>query len=75
MSTISDYLEMTEESYESMNLEWLEDTGSSGEMVYECYAYIPEDADPDLLEEMGWKPGQKITAPLWAFDEPDYDDQ
>lgn len=68
MNTISNYLEMTEESYESLNLEWLEDTGSSGEGVYEYYAYIPEDADadadPDLLKEMGWEPGQKITAPL-----------
>lgn len=71
MSAISDYLELTEESYESLDLEWHEDTGSSGEY----YAYIPEDADPDLLEEMGWKPGQKITVPPWAFDEPDYDDQ
>ena len=68
--TVCKYLEIPKELYddfESCSVEYQEDTGSSGEMVYSYYFEVPDDASDELLESMGWEIGQQIDLPLHVF--------
>lgn len=57
--------------FNSWGVEFEEDTGSSGDMVYGYYFIVPEHADSDFLTEMGWEVGQSIELSLNAFDAPE----
>lgn len=64
MSLLADYLGITEEELDDLDIELHEDTGSSGEMVYGYYFEVSDTLSEELLEEMGWTPGQTIYVPL-----------
>lgn len=58
--------------FESWGVDFEEDSGSSGDMVYGYYFVVPEHANPDFLNKMGWEVGQNIQVSLNAFDSPDF---
>ncbi len=62
MSELATYLGITDDQLEELDLELLEDTGSSGEMVYSYYFYAPENMSSEIKELTGWKPGQHIVS-------------
>ena len=73
---VQDELDLTVEQYanlEDAGLEWTLDEGSSGDTPNSYYAEVPEGVDPDILQEKGWKVGDVLRVPLWAFDEDDQD--
>lgn len=59
------------DEYLSWGIEYSEDTGSSGEMCYGYYFYVPEDASIEILNAMDWEQGECIRLSLNAFDRPD----
>lgn len=70
--TVAEYLGIPEELKElflSLDIEYQEDTGSSGEMTYGYYFLVPRDTPEELLEEMEWTVGTTIELPLNIFDE------
>ncbi|GHG07776.1 hypothetical protein [Thalassotalea marina] len=75
MSELANYLGITDEQLEELDLEIQGDYGSSGEMLYSYYFEVPEHAPSDVLEITGWKVGQVINSiPLSVFpEEPDLD--
>lgn len=74
MNDLASYLGITDAQLEELNLEFHEDTGSSGEMVYSYYFYVPDNTPQKILEITGWKPGQLINGiPVNVFDEEDSD--
>lgn len=56
------------EEFLSWDVEYHDDTGSSGDMVYGYYFYVPEEASEEILEEMHWKPGDTVRLSVNAFD-------
>jgi hypothetical protein len=60
---------LTDEQYEDLNLEFQEDSGSSGEMLYSYWFEVPEHTPVDILEITGWRVGQLINdIPTWIVD-------
>ena len=60
MNEFTKYFGITAEQFEELGVELMEDSGSSGDMVYSYYFYVPEDTPDDILDNTGWKPGQLI---------------
>jgi len=72
MNELATYLGLTDEQYDELDLELQEDTGSSGEMVYSYWFYVPEHTSTEILEVTGWKAGQLINGiPTWVVDNGD----
>ncbi|WNC67540.1 ATP-binding protein [Thalassotalea nanhaiensis] len=59
-NTLAEYLDLTEEELESMDLTLEENTGHSGEMVYSFYFNVPEGTPTYILEKKGWQIGQSV---------------
>ncbi len=73
-SKLAVYLDLTDDQLDEMGLDENiihEDTGNSGEMVYSYYFNVPESTPQDILENKGWKIGERIGLPLSLFNEPD----
>ncbi|WP_447874230.1 hypothetical protein [Serratia fonticola] len=62
-------LALSEEEYDTLDIEWQEDRGNSGEMAYSYYAYVPENTSEHILSRNRWVVGQRIEVSLNAFDE------
>ena len=72
MNELAEYLGLTDEQYEELDIELHADTGSSGEMVYSYWFYVPENTPLEVLEVTGWKRGQLINGiPVWVVDSED----
>lgn len=72
MNELATYLGLTDEQYEELDLELHEDTGSSGEMVYSYWFYVPDYTSDEILEVTGWKKGQIINGiPVYVVDSSD----
>jgi len=70
MSELSEYLGLTDEQLEEMDIEFNEDSGSSGDTVYSYWFTVPENIPHEILEVTGWKAGQLINGiPTNVFDE------
>ncbi|MFK5892933.1 MAG: hypothetical protein QM504_06905 [Pseudomonadota bacterium] len=61
MRNLANYLGISEEQLEELDLKVHEDTGSSGEMVYSFWLELPEDISEEIMTITGWKPGQIIS--------------
>lgn len=59
------------DEYLSWGIEYSEDTGSSGEMCYGYYFYVPKNASNEILNAMDWELGECVRLSLNAFDQPD----
>jgi hypothetical protein len=73
-SKLAQHLELTCEQLDDLGIDGdslHEDSGSSGDMVYSYYFYVPKETSEEILEEKGWTVGDRIEVPLWVFDEPD----
>ncbi|MBK4723918.1 hypothetical protein [Pantoea agglomerans] len=73
-SKLAKFLDLTDEQLEEFGIDEdsiHEDSGNSGDMVYSYYFNVPEDMDKEILEEKGWRIGDRIELPIWLFDEPD----
>lgn len=68
MSGLSDYLGITEEELDELEIELLPDDGSSGEMVYSYYFYVPDTISNELSEQTGWVPGEVVRMPAYVID-------
>lgn len=74
LSPLAKELELTDEELNSIPLdpEDLEENhGSSGDMLYNYYFYVPETTPPEILAKKNWKIGQCVDVSLNVFDEPD----
>lgn len=70
--SLADYLEIDVEYLDEIQPEIEENMGSSGEMLYNYFFYVPEDVDPDILNELGWRVGELIDdIPLNIYQEQD----
>ena len=68
------YLGLSDNQLEELGLELYADTGSSGEMTYSYYFYVPENTSDEILEITGWEIGELVNdIPIWIVDceEPD----
>lgn len=73
-SKIAEVLGLTPEELEEMGIDSadiLEDTGSSGEMVYSYFIMVPENTPQHILGNKGWSIGDRVELPPHLFDEPD----
>lgn len=73
-SKLAVYLDLTDDQLDDMGLDEdiiHEDSGNSGEMVYSYYFNVPENTPQEILEDKGWKIGERVELPLNLFDEPD----
>ena len=69
MLKLANYLNISENQLEELNLEIHEDTGSTGEMNYSYWFEVPEDISEEITNITGWKPGQVISdIPLDVLD-------
>lgn len=69
MRNLANYLGISEEQLEELDLEIHENTGSSGDMIYSFWLELPEDISEEIIAITGWKPGQIITdIPLSVLD-------
>ncbi|MFS1911098.1 ATP-binding protein [Vibrio sp. 10N.286.48.B7] len=62
-SRIAEYLEIPDEyveEFDSLNIDYSSDEGSTGDMIYSYYFEIPLDASQELIDVMNWDIGQKI---------------
>jgi hypothetical protein len=60
---IAEYLEIPDDyldEFTSLDIEYLDDEGSSGDMVYSHYFKVPQDTSQELLEAMNWDKGKTI---------------
>ena len=63
-SSIAKYLKIPSDyidEFECLDIEYHEDSGASGEMAYEYYFYVPDCTSEELLEQMSWTKGKKIS--------------
>jgi hypothetical protein len=68
MSNIAKYLGISDEQLEEIDIEFNEDTGSSGETVYSYWFYVPANISDEIIEHTGWKPNQLINGiPMSIF--------
>jgi len=69
MRELANYLGISDEQLEELDLEIHEDTGSSGEMVYSFWLELPEYITEEIMSITGWKPGQVISGiPVSVFE-------
>ncbi|WP_417356614.1 MULTISPECIES: hypothetical protein [Gammaproteobacteria] len=68
LQRVADELGITHDELIELDVEFLEDMGSSGEMVYGYYFVVPEHASPEILAKTGWSVGQTVEVSLNAFD-------
>ena len=61
---LANYLNIQFSDMESLCIDIQANTGSSGEMSYNCYFHVPDDAPEDLLEKKGWSVGECIELDL-----------
>lgn len=71
MKELAEYLGLTLEELEDLDVEFLPDTGSSGEMIYSYYFTVPENVPDEILERVGWSVGESINGIPTHFIEPD----
>jgi len=60
---ITEYLEIPDDhldEFTSLDIEYLDDEGSSGDMIYSHYFKVPQDTSQALLEAMNWEKGKTI---------------
>lgn len=75
MSQLSDYIGITDEELELLELDILGNCGSSREMVYSYYFTVPLNTSKDILNKTGWQPGEIIYIPPSIFlHDQNYDD-
>lgn len=71
-SKLAIYLDLTDDQLDEMGLDEdgiHEDTGNSGDMTYSYYFNVPEGTPEDILQEKGWKVGDRVEIPVWIFGE------
>jgi len=72
-SGIVEYLNIPDDyisEFESLNIEYHDNCGSSGDMIYNHYFEVPHDASEEFLEVMGWSKGQLINdIPVHVFED------
>lgn len=72
-SGIVEYLNIPDDyisDFESLNIEYHDNDGSSGDMIYNHYFEVPHDASEDFLVVMGWSKGQLINdIPVHVFED------
>lgn len=68
MSGASEYLGITDEEFDELDVELHADSGMSGEMVYGYYFEVPDDISFELLKKTGWNPGEVIRLPAYAVE-------
>lgn len=59
------------DEYLSLDVEYNEETGSSGDGFYGFYFEVPEEASEEILNVMNWSKGDTIRLSCNAFDSPD----
>ena len=68
-TALANYLGLSDDQLEELNIEFHEDTGSSGEVTYSYYFYVPESTSEEILESKGWEIGELITGiPVWVVE-------
>lgn len=73
-SALATELELTDDELDSIPLspeDLEENTGHSGDMVYEYYFYVPDTTPEDILSKKGWKIGECVYLSINVFDESD----
>jgi hypothetical protein len=63
-SKIAEYLEIPDDyldEFNSLDIEYFDDDGSSGDMIYSHYFEVPQETPQELLEAMSWVKGQTIS--------------
>ncbi|PTB31420.1 hypothetical protein [Photobacterium phosphoreum] len=72
-SGIVEYLNIPDDyisDFESLNIEYHDNDGSSGDMIYNHYFEVPHDTNEEFLEAMGWSKGQLINdIPVHVFED------
>jgi hypothetical protein len=61
MKALAEYLGITDDQLEELDIELNADTGSSGEMTYSYWFHVPENASEEVLVATGWKVGELIS--------------
>ena len=54
INDLATYLNLTDDEFDFMGIEFHEDTGSSGDMVYSYYFNVPEGTPLDILDRNSW---------------------
>ena len=73
-SKLAEYLELTDEELEEMDLDEDDiypDEGNSGEMVYSYYFIVPENTPDHILGKKDWSLGDRVEIDLGYFDDPE----
>lgn len=63
-SSIAKYLDIPTDyvdEFESLEIDYNEDRGASGDMIYQYYFYVPDSASEEFLELMKWTKGERIS--------------
>lgn len=67
--SICEELGLSRDELDGLDLEWMEDTGSSDSTVYGYYAYVPAHTPTVILARNGWSVGEKIDVSVSAFED------
>lgn len=73
-SALATELELTDDELDSIPLspeDLEENTGHSGDMVYEYYFYVADTTPEDILSKKGWEIGECVYLSINVFDDPD----
>ena len=74
-SKVAEYLEIPCEyvdEFDSLDIEYMEDEGSSGDMIYSYHFEVPQETSQELLEVMNWSKGQSLCdIPVSTFEDED----
>lgn len=62
-------LGLSEEEFDELDLQWDEDTGGAGEMVYGYVSYVPEHTPAHILQRNDWAVGDTLEVSVNAFDD------
>ena len=55
--------------FESLDIEFLSDDGSTGDMTYSYYFEVPPDTSEQLQKTMGWSIGEFVRdIPVYVLD-------
>lgn len=71
MSTIAESIGIPDElwdDFDSLDIDFNQDTGSHDEMTYGYWFTVPEDTPSDLLIAMDWKVGDSVTVDKWVIE-------
>jgi hypothetical protein len=61
MSELSEYLGITDEQLDELDIELNADTVSSGEMTYSYWFHVPADITDEVMQVTGWKGGELVS--------------